>query len=72
MVLRVAVIATHRPPFTGRGWDTSPGPALNDYSSHDLQYQPDHYDYHDHGYDHTHDVPRHPHLLSPHSRPVLA
>jgi hypothetical protein len=53
----------------GRGL-VGPGPALNDGASHDLQYQPDHNDYHHNGYDQTHDVPRHPHLPSP--RTVLA
>jgi hypothetical protein len=49
-----------------------PGPVLNDGALHDLQYQPDHNDYHHHGYDQTHDVPRHSHLPSPHPRTVLA
>src|SRR5215212_6948433 len=44
----------------------TPGPALNDDSLHELQYQKDQQDYPQHGYELAHGIPRHPH---PSSRP---
>jgi hypothetical protein len=42
----------------------TPGPALNDDSSHELQYQKDQQDYPQHGYELAHSIPRHPHFSS--------
>ena len=36
----------------------TPGPALNDNSSHELQYQKDQQDYPQHGYELAHSIPR--------------